>query len=452
MKVVNLRSIPFITVLLALLAGGSGLFLPLYAVTGDDLTDRIIIDGYSEDFELDESIFGITLRDVSGDGIPEEVAEERLNDSKWGFNNDINQIKISWDAENLYVAVDGISWNNNIILLFDYLPGGLDKMTELNAWRRNFTFSNGFFPDLFLATWDGNTTPQIWRHSGAENTVTQIDINEFETVASFAQGAEGRSMEARIPWTLIYGDGLERAWNEEVGESTYALPAGISDHFIPTGNSISRVLRVSAVLTAGGDGTGGPDSAPDNFGGHTISSSDIVGIDNYVIVPLDLTYYTTSTERQIYSIQDLLDGETVVDSAVSDSMPDLLEVNVKERITFLAQPPIRGITFDFDDIVFDRPILSPEEGDILEFKLRLDPDLQEEGRNVALMAEVYDMDGRLVKTLFDFGIPTAGVPAYVGEWDGRDEAGHIVPGGIYLLRMVVEPGPGSLTKAFSVVR
>ncbi len=452
MKVAKYQFPLFTLLFLAFCTGWTAIYSPLYAVTGDDLTDRIILNGYSGDFEEDESIFGTTLRDVSGDGVPEVVSEERDNDSKWGFNNDLNQIKVSWDAENLYVAVDGIAWDNNIILLFDYLPGGLDKMTELNSWRRNFTFSNGFFPDFFFATWDGNTTPQIWRHTGAENTVTQIDNEEFETVASFAQGAEGRSMEARIPWTVLYADEMDRGWSEAVGESTYVLPAGISDYPAFGGTTVPRVLRLCAVVTAGGDGTGGPDSAPDNFGGHSISSSDLVGIDNYAIIPLDLTYYVTNMDRQIYSTDDLSTGEVIVDTFANDGMPDLKGVNVKQRLSFLSQPPIQGITFDFNDIVFDRPILSPEEGDILEFKMKLDPDLREEGRNVSVFAEVYDMDGRRVKSLFEWGISTVALPGSIGTWDGRDETGNFVPGGIYLLRTVVEPGPGSLVKAFSVVR
>ncbi|RPJ41186.1 MAG: hypothetical protein EHM19_12420, partial [Candidatus Latescibacterota bacterium] len=146
-----------------------------FATTGTELSNRITIDGYSSDFAEDERIFLLTE-----DGVP----EERNNDSKWGFNNDINQIKITWDSDNLYVAVDGISWDNNILLLFDFVPGGLEKMTELNSWRRNFVFARNFSPDLFWATWDGNTTPQVWRFA-RENQVTQVDISLFETGATF---------------------------------------------------------------------------------------------------------------------------------------------------------------------------------------------------------------------------------------------------------------------------
>ena len=98
--------------LILLLLSGSA-----WAATAPSISDRMVIDGFSSEFEDDELIFIDTEKDVNGDGVPEVVPQERTDDSKWGFNNDLNQIKITWDADNLYVAVDGISWDNNIILL-----------------------------------------------------------------------------------------------------------------------------------------------------------------------------------------------------------------------------------------------------------------------------------------------------------------------------------------------
>ncbi|MFH1279448.1 MAG: hypothetical protein ABIK65_13835 [Candidatus Eisenbacteria bacterium] len=410
------------------------------AETAPDLSDRIVIDGYSSDFAEDEAVFVDTLIDVNGDGVPEAVSQERDNDSKWGFNNDINQIKITWDAENLYVAVDGISWDNNIILLFDYLPGGLDRMTELNSWRRNFVFAGNFFPDLFLATWDGNTTPQIWRYAN-ENQVTQVDISLFETVATFAQGNPGRSMEARIPWTVFYGRKLDRRYSAEIRDSVYVLPAGLDP---------SRSIRVCAILTAGGDGTGGPDSAPDNLGGHNIESSFQVVIDNFAIVPLDTTYYMTSTGRRVYDWE-----EGVADTVSADGSPDL-GVGISERRAFFIVPPVIPKNFTFSDLRFERPVISPERGEFLRFDFRFspEPDTLDFFRFVRVSAEIYDLRGERVRVLYRDDARSAISPVDPGRdfWDGRDESGRFVPGGIYLLRFVVEPGVFRTTKGFSVVR
>lgn len=419
------------------------LLLPafLFAETAPDLSGRITIDGYSNDFAPDEAIFVDTLIDVNGDGVPEIVSQERNNDSKWGFNNDINQIKVTWDSENLFVAVDGISWDNNIILLFDYLPGGLDRMTELNSWRRNFVFAGDFLPDLFLATWDGNTTPQVWRYSN-ENQVTQVDITLFETVATFAQGNTGRSMEARIPWPVLYGRDLERRYDEATGDSVYVLPTARLDH--------AHSIRLCAILTAGGDGTGGPDSAPDNLGGHSIESSNQVTIDNYAVVPLDTTYYVTRDDRRTFTWE-----EDVVDTAVADGSPDL-GVSVVQRRSFFIVPPVVPKNFNFRDLVFDRPVISPEEGTDLRFEFTLSPvpEPADSIRTLSVSAEIYNLRGNRVKVLYreEPRVVTRPSDPERDVWDGRDEGGQLVPGGIYLLRFVVEPGVFRTTKAFSVVR
>ncbi|MFH1681156.1 MAG: hypothetical protein ABIH26_10990 [Candidatus Eisenbacteria bacterium] len=417
--------------------------LPALATTGTDLSNRITIDGYSDDFTEDEVVFIDTLIDVNGDGIPEVVAQERNNDSKWGFNNDINQIKITWDNDNLYIAVDGISWDNNIILLFDYLPGGLEKMTELNSWRRNFVFAGNLLPDLFLATWDGNTTPQLWRFA-RENQVAQIDISLFETVATFAQGNTGRSMEARIPWTVFYGEALERRYDADLRDSVYVLPGGIDR---------VRSIRIAAILTAGPDGTGGPDSAPDNLGGHTIESSNQVTIDNFAIVPLDDTSYVAGGGGEVFAWE-----EGVVDTLPPDSLPDI-GVGITERRSFAFTPPFPQKNFTFSSLNLLRPVVSPETGDFLRFEFTLTPepdstDVFDRIRGIYVTAEIYDMRGERVRVLYQYDLRPVVWPGDPGMdfWDGRDESGRIVPGGIYMLRFVVEPGVFRTTKAFSVVR
>jgi hypothetical protein len=418
----------------------ASLVLPALATTGADLTNRIAIDGYSNDFEADEVVFVDTLIDVNGDGVLEVVAQERDNDSKWGFNNDINQIKVTWDSDNLYVAVDGIAWDNNIILLFDYRPGGLDKMTELNSWRRNFVFAGNLFPDLFLATWDGNTTPQLWRFA-RENQVTQVDISLFETVATFAQGNTGRSMEARIPWPVFYGETLERRWDPTQRDSVYVLPNGLDE---------VRSIRVVAILTAGADGTGGPDSAPDNLGGHTIESSNQVTIDNFAILPLDDTSYVTGDGRKVFVWE-----ESVVDTLPPDSLADI-GVGVTSRRAFFVDPPVTPKNFSFSTLTFRDPIVSPEEGRLLRFDFTLspEPDTTDFFRGITVSAEIYSLKGERVRLLFREDVRPVVAPQNpaLDWWDGRDESGRFVPGGIYLLRFVVEPGVFRTTKAFSVVR
>ena len=75
--------------------------------------DSLRIDGSSADFTADEAIFTIT---------PGSTLYESSSDSRWGVNNEVLQLHVTWDKDSLYVAVDGVIWGNNVILLFDTTP------------------------------------------------------------------------------------------------------------------------------------------------------------------------------------------------------------------------------------------------------------------------------------------------------------------------------------------
>lgn len=375
------------------------------AATRVDLSDRMVVDGITNEWQSDESLFQIN-EETGG-------LEESLSDSEWGFNNDLNQIRVTWDARFLYIGVDAIIWNNNTVVLFDYRDGGMEEMTNLNSWRRNFIFQ-GLQPDLFLATWDGNTLPQVWEFSGS-NQVTQKDATAFQTVASFSQGNQNRAMEAAIPWEFLLGDTAEMM-ELPGGDSTFVLPEGM------------RSIRLVGVITAGADGTGGPDTAPDNLSGHDIDGSLQVVVDNWAEVVLDE------------------DGDRIVDFGV----------NVKDRTSFRVVPPVRGLRLEIRDLEFSRNIISPEHGGQLDFSVRLSPEVpaSEDFRSVTLSAEVYNVAGQKVRTLYNSDSRSASDPVVpeLDCWDGRDDQGRIVPGGIYALRVVLEPESNRIVRAFTVVR
>ncbi|MBU2690118.1 MAG: hypothetical protein KJ970_04260 [Candidatus Eisenbacteria bacterium] len=366
------------------------------------------IDGFSTEFTEGESVFGINPDLL--------VAEESTNDSKWGAFNDINQIKVTWDAQNLYVAVDGFIFDNNVILLLDVTDrdpeteadNGLTGMTELNSWRRNFVFAQDFAPEMFLATWDGNSQPRLMMYDGP-NHVTEVPSSSFLTLATFQQSSPGRSMEAAIPWSLIFLGLSSEEFQPDLGTNVWVIPDGMS------------VLKIAAVVTAGADGTGGPDSAPDNFCGHTNESSDQVLIDNYAIVPLD----TDSIE----------------------AVPDF-GIEPKDRITFKRTPPVRGVECKFKNLILDSPIASPEEGIAMRFHVNF------EQSDALITARIFDMAGDEVITLYERDPRTKNDP-YDEEkdlWYGMAEDGSYVHGGIYIISVVLEPGLSRVQKAFSVVR
>lgn len=390
---------------------------PAGAATGVDLSDRIEIDGLTaaDEWQPDESLFQVNDSDSAN-----PVLEESLSDSRWGFNNDLNQIRVTWDARFLYLAVNAIIWDNNTILLFDYKPGGMTAMTNLNSWRRNFSFQ-GLEPDMFLATWDGNTQPQVWEFIQISGTVTQKPQTDFESVATFQQSQQGKAMEAAIPWSFVLGADAERFFSPEYNDTVYALPDGITE------------IRFVGVITAGPDGTGGPDSAPDNLSGHEVDSSLQVTIDNWATIPLDL---------------DGPDGEP-------DGVVDF-GAEIAARRAYRIRPPVVGLRQEIAAIDIDRPVISPEQGGELRFDLRLTPEIppSEAFRTVTLTAEVRDLRGELVRSLYvgDVREQSELTSNPLDRWDCRDRDGFFVQGGIYVLRVVLEPQSARKTRAFSVVR
>lgn len=393
------------------------------AETAQSLAGRIVIDGFPTEYTPDEALFG-----ESPLGGPEEPAF----DSKWGPDNDLRQIHLTWDKDSLYVSGEGSIWNNNMILLFDVVADrGMDGMTNLNSWRRNFQFSTDFRPDLFLATWDGNASPQLILFQGG----TQVTINQpgsnFKATATFSQSQRGRAMEFAIPWDTFFlgplGIGATRTFVPSLGESVSVFPPGTA-------------IKIAAVVTGGSDGTGGPDSAPDNTCGHVSDSNQGVQIDNYALVQLD----------------------ELDDTGLGGGGPDGVAdwgIQPKARTTFKFQPPLDPECLSVAEFVVDRPAFAPDRGELTHFSFRVDPpvdlsDPRTASRLISLTAGVYDASGRAVRSLYSQQTRSAATPVdpVFDVWDGRDDQGAIVHAGVYVLRLVVDPNRDRVTRPVVVVR
>ncbi|TPW15562.1 MAG: hypothetical protein FD129_864, partial [bacterium] len=367
-------------------------------------------------------------------------------------DNDIAQIYITWDADSVYFAADGTINGNNLIILWDVgnpHPGvfaatgtlfdGLAEMTNLNSWRRNFVFGEGFRPDLFGATWDGNTAPRLLVASGGNTVVEQqpagsaTGAGQFRAVASFQGTQADRAMEFGLPWWQFLGfdaaTGVPRRPSTALGDSVITLPEGV------------RHIRVAGVITAAGDGTGGPDSAPDNLQGHEVDASIQVTIDNWAIIDIDATNDETG-------------------ALGADGIPDL-GIEPRDRVSFQVRPPVVPIRFEFDQFSFDRPYLAPERSEIVQFRFDFSPKLPPEQffRKVRLSAEIYDLHGRKVRTLYtedspanEARDPNDPVISEIDRWDGLDDDGRLVEAGLYFLRMILEPDLARLTRSVGVIR
>ncbi len=393
------------------------------AETAKSLAERIVIDGFPGEYTADEALYG-----TNAAGVP----EESNTDSAWGPDNDYNQLHITWDRDSIYVSSEGVTWGNNMLVWFDVAPDrGMDRMTQLDSWKRNVTFSDEFRPDLFLATWDGNASPQLLVFRGGTAVLTASTGLQFRGTATFSTSQRGRSMEYAIPWDTFFlgteGLGVTKTYSPALAETVNVFPPG-------------RSIRVAGMITGGGDGTGGPDSAPDNTRGHSTDGNQEVLIDNFATIELDRL------------------DDSGLGQGGADGVADW-DVQPKSRTTFKFPPPVVAVRLETTQLSFDRPAFAPDRGQVTRLRYSVDPppdpnDPVSLSRTINLTANVFDATGRFVRNLFvnQVRLASAPVDSTTDYWDGRDADGAIVPAGVYVVRLVVEPNLGRVTRPVVVVR
>ena len=297
-----------------------------YSVTGIDLSNRIIIDGLSDEYTIDEFV----LSDSAGNLL------ESPADSYWGEYNDIRQIKVTWDLNNLYIALDACSWDNNVLLYLDIFDDyGIENMSELNAWQRSFKFYN-LNPDFFIGTWDTNDSPQFWKVQGGGSIHADL-ITSIETVSTYDTGNLSGSMEMSIPWNVLYFDDIH---------SMQQYPS----------------IKLVAVITSADDQSSGPDCAPDNLGGMANSFGQMVVLDNYVEVLID---------------------------ANNDGFADT-NIEPQQRSSFYKKPPFNTVTLKVESVIFqDGKVFSPLLDQYVFFSLQTN-------RVSEFNVEIFNLDGRFI--------------------------------------------------------
>lgn len=422
---------PLVSLLLALGLLGTVHAPRAHAATARDLSGRIRIDGSYSDWAADEAIF--QFNDDAG------ALEEPIDDSKWGINEDINNIGITWDSKYLYLLGTGVIWDNNMVLLLDTVPGrGLASMTNLNSWKRNFAFDTtgsgrggGFSPDLFGATWDGNNQPRLIVQLNGNSVDDEVVGPNFNAAATFKQGNLGRAMEFAIPWRSVF---LGQAGLGT--KDTLMTVGGVTDtlHFFPRGTKI----KVAGVVTAGADGTSGPDTAPDNLSGTSNDAGAQVFIDNWAVIDLDRN------------------DDTGLGNGGPDGIADW-NVSPRDRVTFRLRPPFPSKQFAPSRLDLDRPAFRPDLGEKIHWSFRLSPppnpdDAFDQTRTVNLTVKIYDVRGNVVRTFTDAARSAVTTNSPADAWDGRDEQGRIVTPGLYVVRLSILGSPQRPARTFVVVR
>ena len=167
----------------------------------------------------------------------ELVVDDPSNDSYWGTSNEIDNLYLTWDADNLYIGVD-YTVSGNAMIIYLHIGGSAwysdTDLYGMDFYPRNFRFRPGHGAQVIIGGWDGGT-PGI---HGITGDNTSSDISSSCTISGGPGSNTPGSTEIAIPWNTLYGLGVG------------VVPA-------------NAVVEAVAVI-AGGDNWGSPDSAPDN--------------------------------------------------------------------------------------------------------------------------------------------------------------------------------------------
>ena len=195
------------------------------------------------------------------------------NDSAWTASNEIDGLYAAWDADYLYLAIDGIVTANSWLLYVDVDPGGTGGETDLTAidtWERGASFTAPDFAADFQygcyqhqSAYDGDS---FWEITSPTTTTDRTGDIISDHDAAHAYGDAGGS-ELAIPWDVLFG----LAPGQVPPNAQISLVASVCWDPEPDGvlggdsvpnNSAASLPTVDTVwtFTVDGDGDGQPDS------------------------------------------------------------------------------------------------------------------------------------------------------------------------------------------------
>jgi len=351
------RAIASATIALALLAPTATV-----ATTAHDLSARIVVDGRIGEYEDDEWV----LDEFSSPA-------ESPGDSRWGSDNEVRRVAVTWDDARLYLAVDCVTLDSELILWLDAAAGGIRGMQSLPNFRRNVVFS-GFAPDLLLVARPESEEPTAIRlRSDGAPELLETDVLD----ARFVQFAtEGGALEVAIPWALLE----------------------------PAGGVIGLLAAIS-----GGTGAGCGDAAPDPSAPLETPQNAIAYLDR----ALHMTF----------------DGD-------ADGSPDV-GVSPRDLAVVEAAGPVVAAHDVSIGVRVDVRSFAPDRGESVSFTLRRDSEeavstVYVSSRVYSLSGELVRVLFEDEPRAFDVA---EGPPLPEDSWDGRDGGGNVVPGGVYVINV-----------------
>ena len=260
----------------------AGILLLMNAGTVDD-ANGVANPVVAADTGVGVAIHAATLMTIDGrldagewDGY---LALPDSSDSAWTASNEIDGLYAAWDADYLYLAVDGIVDANSWLLYIDVDPGGPGGETDLTAidtWERGALFAAaGFMADFqygcyqHQGAYDGDSFWEITSATTAADLTGDI-ISDHD--AAHAYGDAGGS-ELAIPWDVLYGLG---AGQVPVGAQLSLVasicwdpePDGVLGGDSVPNNASASLPTLDTVWTFTVDDDG--DGLPDSWGGTAV--------------------------------------------------------------------------------------------------------------------------------------------------------------------------------------
>jgi hypothetical protein len=329
------------------------------SATGPDLRSRIRIDGRVTEYTPDEWVL-----DASSD------FAERPRDSRWGTDNDIHRIAVTWDEKFLYIAVEGAIHSSAIMAFLEHTSGGAADLVSAGALRRNVVFAH-VSPNMIIKADKSSQDAEVAVVSIVE-PLRYLDVDAYES--RFFQPSPGNgALEIALPWSEV-------------------LPR-------------TGLLRLLAIVTAG-VGTGAGDAAPDPSAALEFSRESQAHLDNSISIPVDYD---------------------------RDGVPDM-GVRPRDAVHFgFEQQAPESAARDIH-LQLQTKSFAPDDSQSLRFRITA-----EGGDTVDLYVtcEVYSVAGERVRVLFtdERRVFVPGVEPTWDQWDGRNDRGEIVPGGLYIVHV-----------------
>jgi hypothetical protein len=385
---------------------------PAAGQSAADLSGRLRIDADLDDWTAAEAVF-----------LP---GEEPQDDARTAPFDELQQVRVTWDAQRLYVAVEARVESGTLLVGLDFRPGGLEDASALNAWRRALRFGTELRPDALLAVGGPGRAVELWLVE-AEGRLQRVEAERFAALARFEIGAAAGALEAALPWPVLFPD-APLASDPEPGapaEPVFVLP-----------EASSRLgLRLAAVIAAAPAGQSGFDIAPDNRTGLPADPRQPVVLDRAARLDWD------AAGGGPPHFVDF--GAAVQTQAAPRFVPPLAAglaaaLRLGDLRTFVRGPS--GLR--------EARLVPFEAGFELGFGFDVQP---ADAGPLFVSATVWSLHGERVRQLVrdarrEPGPPAAPLGAYGDalrdRWDGRDDHGFAVPGGMYVLRVALGTGPG----------